>query len=116
MQGSGAATQHLGLQAMGQTLFDKIWHRHVVTRFNADEVLLYIDRVLLHEGANHAFRSLAAMNRRPRRPRNAIACSDHYVPTTGREKGIAGFAIEENRSEIALFEKNARAQGLMLFG
>ncbi len=101
---------------MGQTLFDKIWQRHVVTRFSDDEVLLYIDRVLLHEGANHAFRSLAAMNRRPRRPRNAIACSDHYVPTVGREMGLAGMEIAENRSEIALFEKNACEQGLVLFG
>ena len=48
---------------MAETLFDKIWRRHVVKRFNADEALLYIDRVLLHEGANHAFRTLAAMNR-----------------------------------------------------
>ena len=47
----------------------------MVTRFDADEALLYIDRVLLHEGSNHAFRSLAAMKRRARRPRNAIACS-----------------------------------------
>ena len=101
---------------MGQSLFDKIWQRHVVSRFNADEVLLYIDRVLLHEGANHAFRSLAAMQRRPRRPRNAIACSDHYVPTIGREKGLQGFEIAENRNEIALLERNAREQGLMLFG
>ena len=101
---------------MGESLFDKIWARHVVARVNAEDVLLYIDRVLLHEGANHAFRSLAAMKRHPRRPRNAIACSDHYVPTVGREKGLAGFEIAENRNEIALMERNAREQGLMLFG
>jgi 3-isopropylmalate/(R)-2-methylmalate dehydratase large subunit len=101
---------------MAETLFDRIWRRHVVARFNADEALIYIDRVLLHEGANHAFRSLATMDRRPRRPRNAIACSDHYVPTLGREKGLAGIEIAENRDEIALMERNAREQGLMLFG
>ena len=61
---------------MSDTLFDKVWRRHVVTRYT-DEALIYIDRVLLHEGANHAFRSLAAMKRRARRPRNAIACADH---------------------------------------
>ena len=101
---------------MGQSLFDKIWCRHVVSRFNADEVLLYIDRVLLHEGGNHAFRSLAAMKRRPHRPLNAIACSDHYVPTIDRDKGVEGVSIPENRNEIALMERNAREQGLMLFG
>ncbi len=111
MPDSGAA--HNGMR---QTLIDKIWQRHVVSKFSDEEVLLYIDRVLLHEGANHAFRSLAAMKRQPRRPRNAIACSDHYVPTIGREKGLENFAIAENRSEIALFERNARENGLVLFG
>jgi 3-isopropylmalate/(R)-2-methylmalate dehydratase large subunit len=101
---------------MAQTLFDKIWRRHLVARFNAEEGLLYIDRVMLHEGANHAFRSLAAMGRRPRRARNAIACSDHYVPTVGRDKGLAGIQIAENRNEIALMERNARENDLMLFG
>ena len=100
---------------MSDTLFDKVWKRHVVTR-HMDEALIYIDRVLLHEGANHAFRSLVTMNRRARRPRNAIACADHYVPTVGREKGLAGIEIVENRNEIALMESNAREQGLTLFG
>ena len=72
---------------VSDTLFDKVWQRHVVTRYT-DEALIYIDRVLLQEGANHAFRSLAAMNRRARRPRNAIACADHYVPTTDRARGV----------------------------
>ena len=30
------------------TMFEKIWERHVVTR-RGDEVLLYIDRQLVHE-------------------------------------------------------------------
>ena len=38
------------------------------------------------------------------------------MPTIGREKGLAGFEIAENRNEIALMERNAREQGLMLFG
>ena len=100
---------------MGDTLFDKVWRRHVVSLFKADEGLIYVDRVLLHEGSNHAFRSLAAMNRRVRRPRHAIACCDHYVPTVGREKGLDGIQIVENRNEIALMERNAREHGLMLF-
>ena len=100
---------------MSDTLFDKVWRRHVVTHYT-DEALIYIDRVLLHEGANHAFRSLDAMKRRARRPRNAIACADHYVPTVGREKGLEGIEIVENRNEIALMQRNAREHGLTLFG
>ncbi|MCC6475047.1 MAG: 3-isopropylmalate dehydratase large subunit [Burkholderiales bacterium] len=100
---------------MPETLFDRIWKRHIVSAFDADEALLYIDRVLLHEGSNHAFRSLEAMRRRARRPRNAIACSDHYVPTVGRERGLEGVSIPENRAEIASMQSSAREQGLVLF-
>jgi 3-isopropylmalate/(R)-2-methylmalate dehydratase large subunit len=102
-------------QCVAQTLFEKIWKRHVVTQFNADEALIYIDRALLHEGSNHAFRTLAAANAGVRHPRNAIACADHYVPTVGRERGLAGIEIAENRNEIASMEKNARDHDLMLF-
>ena len=100
---------------MGLTLIEKIWRRHVVAQFNESEALLYIDRALLHEGSNHAFRSLAGMNKHVRNPRNAIACADHYVPTKGRERGLAGIEIAENRNEIALMEDNARTNNLMLF-
>jgi 3-isopropylmalate/(R)-2-methylmalate dehydratase large subunit len=100
---------------MERTLFEKIWQRHVVAQFSEMEALLYIDRALLHEGSNHAFRSLSGMNRHVRNPRNAIACADHYVPTNGRERGLAGIEIVGNRNEIALMEHNARANNLMLF-
>ena len=100
---------------MGRTLFDKIWQRHVVTQFEGSEALIYIDRLLLHEGSNHAFRTLAAWNRPVRRPRSAIACADHYVPTVGRERGLAGFEIVANRDEIALMERNAHAHDIVLF-
>jgi len=101
---------------MSKTLFDKVWQRHTVTRFNANESLLYIDRVLLHEGSNHTFRALSGMKRTVRRPRNAIACADHYVPTVGREGGLDGIKIPANRNEIAQMESNARENNLKLFG
>lgn len=100
---------------MGQSLFEKVWRRHVVTQFNEQEALIYIDRVLLHEGSNHAFRTLAAAKAAIRHPHTVIACSDHYVPTVGRERGLQGIEIPENRAEIALMEKNAREHGVVLF-
>ena len=37
-----------------QTMFDKIWSRHVVAEEDG-ELLLYVDRALIHEGSSHAF-------------------------------------------------------------
>jgi len=45
-----------------QTLFEKIWNRHVIAG-EEGEVLLYVDRALIHEGSSHAFEALAAQRR-----------------------------------------------------
>ena len=71
------------------TLVDKIWGRHEMTEL-AGERLLYVDYLLLHEGARHAFDDLDLMRRRVSRPLQVIACADHYVPTRAREQGLAG--------------------------
>ena len=39
---------------IGKTLFDKIWDSHVVTEVEG-ETLVYVDRLLLHEGSRHSF-------------------------------------------------------------
>jgi 3-isopropylmalate/(R)-2-methylmalate dehydratase large subunit len=46
-----------------QTLFEKIWQRHVIAQ-EAGEFLLYVDRALIHEGSSHAFAKLKAQRRR----------------------------------------------------
>jgi 3-isopropylmalate/(R)-2-methylmalate dehydratase large subunit len=40
-------------------MFEKIWNRHVVAE-EQGELLLYVDRALIHEGSSHAFAALAA--------------------------------------------------------
>ena len=54
-----------------QTMFDKIWQRHAVAE-ESGELLLYVDRALIHEGSSHAFAALAEQNRTVRRPREAV--------------------------------------------
>ena len=70
----------------GRTLVDKIWRRHQMTEVEGER-LLYVDYLLLHEGARHAFDDLEAMGRSVFRPQQVIACADHYVPTTSTRAG-----------------------------
>ena len=64
------------------TLFEKIWARHVVTA-REDDVLLYIDRHLVHEVTSpQAFAGLSAAGRSVPPPGAMLAVPDHNVPTT----------------------------------
>ena len=67
---------------MADTMFEKIWNRHVVTEGPGGQTLLYIDRHLLHEGSTSAFARLERSGLRVRRPDRCVATADHYVPTT----------------------------------
>jgi 3-isopropylmalate/(R)-2-methylmalate dehydratase large subunit len=97
------------------TLFDKIWEQHVITA-GEGEALLYIDRNFVHEGAFHAFAQLAKEGRKVRRPRQTFATADHYVPTVGRDRGIAGITDPEMREMLDLFERNAVENGIDYLG
>ena len=98
-----------------RTLFDKIWDRHVVAH-EEGELLLYVDRVLIHEGSTHAFAQLAARERTVARPRQVFAFTDHYVPTTDRSRGIEGIANAEIRGMVQQLHANAARHGITLFG
>ncbi|MDB5922710.1 MAG: 3-isopropylmalate dehydratase large subunit [Betaproteobacteria bacterium] len=98
-----------------QTTFEKIWKRHVIAE-EEGEVLLYVDRALIHEGSSHAFAALAAQGRRVVKPAQVFAFTDHYVPTTGRERGVEGIAIPEIRDMVKTLHANAAAHGITLFG
>ena len=98
-----------------RTLFDKIWAQHVITQ-REGEALLYVDRNFVHEGAFHAFAQLAKEGRKVRKPRQTFATSDHYVPTVGRERGIAGIADPEIRGMVELLESNVQQNDVLHFG
>ena len=98
-----------------RTMFDKIWSRHVIAE-EEGEVLLYVDRAYIHEGSSHAFAQLDKRNRRVARPKQVFAHADHYVPTTGREKGVEGIAIPEIRNMVKLLQANTAKHGVTLFG
>jgi 3-isopropylmalate/(R)-2-methylmalate dehydratase large subunit len=98
-----------------KTLFDKIWARHVIAE-EQGEVLLYVDRALIHEGSSHAFAQLDARGRRVARPHQVFAHADHYVPTTGRDQGVEGIANPDIRNMVMKLAANAARHGVTLFG
>ena len=97
---------------MPQTMFEKIWDRHVIVRRGEHEALLHVDRNFVHEGSFHAFAALAADGRKVRKPRQTFATADHYVPTRNREQGVAAVTDPEMRHMIDLFAQNTRDHGI----
>jgi 3-isopropylmalate/(R)-2-methylmalate dehydratase large subunit len=100
---------------MKQTLFEKIWNRHVIAEGPGGDALLFVDRHYLHEGSFHAFRALERAGQPVRSPRHCFAFDDHYVPTANRHLGIAGVADAEARSLIEYLARNAATQGIRHF-
>jgi 3-isopropylmalate/(R)-2-methylmalate dehydratase large subunit len=69
--------------ASAQTLFSRIWERHVVAEPRGEPALLYVDLHLVHEVTSpQAFEGLRLAGRRVRRPDLTVATMDHNVPTT----------------------------------
>ncbi len=99
----------------GRTLVDKIWRRHEMTEVEGER-LLYVDYLLLHEGARHAFDDLEAMGRSVFRPQQVIACADHYVPTRNRQQGLAGVKDLAVRGMLERLDRNARTYRVRYFG
>ena len=102
--------------AKPRTAFDKIWDRHVVTETDEGDVLLYVDRCLIHEGSSHCFEKIVASGRSVARPNQVLAFSDHYVPTTNRELGIEAIGDPKIRGMIELLAHNTAKHGLRLYG
>lgn len=66
----------------GQSIFDKLWERHVITGKEGEPQLLYVDQHYIHEVTSpQAFDGLREAGRRLRRPELTFATFDHNVPT-----------------------------------
>ena len=99
-----------------QTMFARIWRRHSVLALDDGESLIYVDRCLIHEGSRPAFANLDRLGKTLRRPAQVIACADHYVPTTDRERGTGAIGDPAIRQMVESLEQNARRHGCTLVG
>jgi 3-isopropylmalate/(R)-2-methylmalate dehydratase large subunit len=96
-----------------RTLFDKVWHAHSIPVQSGDQSLLWIDRHFVHEGSFHAFTMLRDRNAKVAQPGLTFGVADHYVPTRGRQTGIADPSI---RRMVRQLEDNTQENGVQLFG
>ena len=91
-----------------RTLLDKLWSEHVIVVSPQGEDLLYVDFNLINKGQSFlAFDQLRMEGRRPRRPHQHLAVTDHYLPTINRSLGPAGMANPEIRRVVEMLDENA---------
>ena len=98
-----------------QTMFDKIWNRHVIVQRDDGMCLMYVDRHLLHDGSFHAFTQIRRENRGLRRPKQTFATPDHYTPTTV-QRSIDAIEDPKLHEKVAALDQNTREFGVRQFG
>jgi 3-isopropylmalate/(R)-2-methylmalate dehydratase large subunit len=97
-----------------QTLFDKIWSRHIVKEIHDGPSVLYIDKHFIHEVTSpQAFAGLAKRNIPVFRPQNVVATADHNVPTLDQHLPIRDAL---SRKQVQALTDNCALHGITLYG
>jgi|SRR5262249_17974814 len=78
-----------------QTLFEKIWNRHVVAELGDGYALLHISRHLMHDGGAQAFRALKERGLSVRNPDLTFATFDHVVSTLPGRAAVTSPALTQ---------------------
>jgi 3-isopropylmalate/(R)-2-methylmalate dehydratase large subunit len=100
-------SQHL------QTMFEKIWTRHVIFESMSEPTLLYVDLHLLHEVSSaQAFEGLRMSGRTVRSSERCLATVDHAVPTTSDRVVILDQIASR---QIQTLRRNCAEFGIQLF-
>lgn len=95
------------------TLFDKIWDKHVVQIVEDGPTQLYIDRLYCHEVTSpQAFDGLRARGLKCLRPDKIFCMPDHNTPTHDQDKEIED---PVSRKQVTTLAKNASEFGLTHF-
>ena len=96
------------------TLFDKIWDKHVVQVVDDGPTQLYIDRLYCHEVTSpQAFDGLRSRGLKCFRPAQIYCMPDHNTPTHDQDKPIAD---PVSKKQVDTLERNAREFGLTHYG
>ncbi|WP_161978926.1 3-isopropylmalate dehydratase large subunit [Streptococcus sp. S784/96/1] len=92
----------------GQSIFDKLWDRHVITGKEGEPQLMYVDQHYIHEVTSpQAFDGLREAGRQVRRPDLTFGTFDHNVPTVN---------IHDIRDVISKAQMDALARNVKEFG
>ena len=96
------------------TLFDKIWDKHVVQVVDDGPTQLYIDRLYCHEVTSpQAFDGMRARGLKCFRPDHIFCMPDHNTPTHDQDKPIAD---PVSKQQVDTLAKNAKDFGLTHYG
>ena len=96
------------------TLFDKIWDKHVVQVIEDGPQQLYIDRLYCHEVTSpQAFAGLRERGLKALRPNRIYCMPDHNIPTHDQDKPIED---PVSKKQVDTLAENARDFGLAHFG
>ena len=95
------------------TLFDKIWDSHVVSRVTDGPTQLYIDRMYCHEVTSpQAFDGLRKRGLKVFRPEKITCIPDHNIPTLNQDKPIAD---PVSKNQVDTLDRNAKEFGTGYF-
>ena len=96
------------------TLFDKIWDKHVVQQVTDGPTQLYIDRLYCHEVTSpQAFDGMRARRLKCFRPQQIYCMPDHNTPTHDQDKPIAD---PVSKKQVDTLARNAAEFGLTHYG
>ena len=96
------------------TLFDKIWDKHVVQQVDDGPTQLYIDRLYCHEVTSpQAFDGMRARGLKCFRPKQIYCMPDHNTPTHDQDKPIED---PVSKKQVDTLAKNAEEFGLTHYG
>jgi len=95
------------------TLFDKIWDKHVVQQIEDGPTQLYIDRLYCHEVTSpQAFEGMRERGLKCFRPQQIFCMPDHNTPTHDQDKPIED---PVSKKQVDMLAKNASDFGLTHF-
>ena len=96
------------------TLFDKIWDKHVVQQIEDGPTQLYIDRLYCHEVTSpQAFAGMRERGLKCFRPDHIYCMPDHNTPTHAQDKPIED---PVSKKQVDTLAKNAADFGLTHYG
>lgn len=95
------------------TLFDKIWDKHVVQIVNDGPTQLYIDRLYCHEVTSpQAFDGMRSRGLKCFRPEKIYCMPDHNTPTHDQDKPVED---PVSKKQLDALDKNCAEFGLTEF-
>jgi 3-isopropylmalate/(R)-2-methylmalate dehydratase large subunit len=96
------------------TLFDKIWDKHVVQIVEDGPTQLYIDRLYCHEVTSpQAFDGMRQRGLKCFRPQQIFCMPDHNTPTHDQDKPIED---PVSKNQVDTLSRNAKEFGLTHYG